>query len=123
MGTWGSGNFDNDSACDYLGEVEHELVERIEEILADEDRCALDEEGDGVLMPTLQMLSVLHEHCRMGLPEPATVKRWKVKFLAVYDEQIDGFEPVPGHKEARRGVIEATFLILEAQAIDLEHRQ
>ena len=44
MGAWGAGNFDNDSAIDYLGEIEEELVTRIEDILQDEDRCALDAE-------------------------------------------------------------------------------
>ena len=36
METWGAGNFDNDSAMDYLGEIEEELVTRIEDILQDE---------------------------------------------------------------------------------------
>src|SRR5262249_31322174 len=106
MGTWGAGNFDNDSALDYMGEVEEELVRRIEDILADEDRCALDEDGEGVLMPTLEMLSVLHEQCHLGLPERETVQRWKAQYLAVFDDQIDGLDPKPGYKEARRAIIE-----------------
>jgi hypothetical protein len=123
VGTWGAGNFDNDSALDYMGEVEEFLINRIEEILADEDRCALDEDGEGVLMPTLNIMSVLHEHCRLGLPERETVLRWKAQYLFVFDEQIDGFDPKPGHREARRAIIEATFLKLEAQAWDFAQRQ
>lgn len=122
MGTWGAGNFDNDGALDYVGEVEHELVRRIEEILADEDRRALDEEGESVLLPTVEMLSVLHEHCRFGLPQLETVRRWKVRYLATFDEQIESLGPRPGFAEARRGVIEASFLKLEAQAWDAEKR-
>lgn len=122
MGTWGAGNFDNDSAMDYVGEFEHELVARIEDILADEDRCALDEEGEGVLMPTLEILSTLFEHCHFGLPERETVQRWKTQYLAVYDEDIDYLTLSQEFKEARRAAIEATFLKLEAQAYDFETR-
>lgn len=43
MGTWGAGNFDNDSALDYKDSIEDEFINRIEEILADDDRSALDE--------------------------------------------------------------------------------
>ena len=123
MGTWGAGNFDNDSAMDYMGEIEEELVTRIEDILKDEDRCALEEDGEGILMPTIVMLSTLSEHCRLGVPNRATVQRWKEQYLAVFDEQIDGFDPQPSYKEARRAVIEATFLKLEGQAYDFETRQ
>src|ERR1043166_9009468 len=100
LGTWGAGNFDNDRALDYAGEVEEELVSRIEEILADEERCALDEEGEGVLMPTVEMLSVLHEHCRLGLPERETIQRWKAQYLSVFDEHIDGFDSKPGDRKS-----------------------
>jgi hypothetical protein len=103
-----------------MGEVEEELVGKIEEILADEDRCSLDEDGEGVLMPTLSMLSVLHEHCKVGLPEVETIRRWKDCYLAVFDESIDDLEPQPGYKESRRAMIEATFLMLEAQAYDYQ---
>jgi hypothetical protein len=120
MGTWGSGNFDNDNAMDYMNEVKDELIGRIEECLVDDDSCALDEDGEGVLMPTLEILSVLAEHCRLGLPELETIQRWKARYLAVYDDSIDGLEPKPGYKEARRAMIEATFLKLEAQAYDYQ---
>ena len=35
MGAWGAGNFDNDTAMDYLYEFAHPLVEQIEHFLAD----------------------------------------------------------------------------------------
>lgn len=105
-----------------MSEIEDELTERIESILADEDRRELDEEGEGVLMPTLEMMSVLCEHCGLGLPEVETLRRWKEQYLAVFDDSIDGLEPAEGYKEARRAMIEATFLKLEAQAYDYRSR-
>ena len=123
MGTWGSGNFANDSAQNYMNDFEDQLVQQIEDILADEERYALEEEGEGVLMPTVEILSVLHEHRFIGLPERETILRWKEQYLAAFDDQIDGFEPKAGYKESRRAVIEATFLKLEAQAWDYAEKQ
>jgi hypothetical protein len=122
MGTWGAGNFDSDNALDYMSEVEEELIDKIEARLADEEGFDISEDGDGVVMPTLEMLSVLHEHCRLGLPEVDTVRDWKERYLAFFDDQIDGYDPQPGYKEARRTMIEATFMKLEAQAWDYEKR-
>ena|SRR5579872_5759533 len=118
MGTWGAGNFDSDAALDYIGEVTGAIEARIEACLADEDASALDEDGEGVLMPSVALLSVLHEHCKAGPPKPEAVLRWKRQYLAIFDDQIDDLDPVPGYKEERRAVIEGTFDRLAAQAAD-----
>src|SRR5437899_3210688 len=90
MGTWAEGNFDDDGALDYVGEIIDSLVDRIESILADKKRVALDEEGDAVLMPSVAILGLLSEHCRACPPEPKIIRRWKEKYVEVYDKQIDG---------------------------------
>ncbi len=118
MGTCGAGNFENDSALDYMGEVVDDLEAKIDSILADEDLSALDEEG--VLMPTVVMLSLLTDHCHAPSPGLDKVRRWKQQYLAIYDDQIDGFDPTPGHAEARRQVIAETFAKLEAQAVEFD---
>jgi hypothetical protein len=117
MGTWGAGNFDNDGARDWLGEVMTRLEREIDACLATPGRADLDEDGEGVLMPTVAILTVLAEHCDAPPPVAVTVRTWRAAYLAIFDDQIDDLEPAPGFKDERRQVIEATFAKLEAQAL------
>lgn len=116
MGTWGEGNFDSDGARDYLNEVVVSFIGRIETCLADEELSRLDEDGESILMPSVEILALLCEQFRARPPEESRVKEWKEKYLQIYDEEIDGLEPAPGYKEERRKAIEATFDRLIAQA-------
>ncbi|BDI28223.1 hypothetical protein CCAX7_002740 [Capsulimonas corticalis] len=116
MGTWGAGNFDSDGALDYISGVVDDLEGKIEDILTDEDRSALDEEGEGVLVPSVAILSALHETVQAPTPEPAVVARWRAQYLAIYDGQIDDLDPDDGYKDERRQVIQSTFDKLETQA-------
>lgn len=120
MGTWGAGNFDNDSALDYVGDLVYEMQQKVDDILADEDRRARDEEGEGVLMPTIVVMSLLYEHCTAPAPDLEKVRSWKKRYLAVYDEDMEDYDLTPGFKEERRQVIEETFAKLEAQAQEFE---
>ncbi|MBV9469156.1 MAG: DUF4259 domain-containing protein [Abitibacteriaceae bacterium] len=122
MGTWGSGNFENDGALDYVGSIIVELRSRIERCLADEDAVALDEEGEAVVVPSVQIIALLCEHCKAAPPEASVVARWKDEYFAVFDEQIDSLEPKPGFKERRRAVILATFDHLEKEATEFWSR-
>ena len=120
MGTWGAGNFQNDSAGDYMDEVSKMFVDRIEECMADGDCRALDEMGEALIMPSVVILSTLHTHCYGALPPVGTVRRWKQTYLQVFDDEIDELKPAEGYKEERRAVIESTFATLEAQALAAE---
>lgn len=122
MGTWGSGNFENDGALDYVGSIIDELSARIETCLADEESVALDEEGEAVVVPSVQIIALLCEHCKAAPPEADVVARWKEEYLAVFDEQIDHLDPVVGFKERRREVILATFDHLEKEATNFWSR-
>ncbi len=93
MGTWGAGTFEDDGALDYLGGVIDSLVERIEEILADEEWSMLDEEGEAVLVPSVHIISVLVEHCGGALPKAAQVLKWRKKYLKIFNEEIGGLAP------------------------------
>ncbi len=118
MGRWGSGNFESDGALDYMGEVSDELAARIEDILAAADRSALDEEGEDILMPSVAVLSALHEHCHAPTPKPGAVRRWRRAYLAIFDDQINGLAPGDdGFKQERREVIDGTFGKLESQSV------
>ena len=116
MGTWAEGNFANDGALDYLAEVIDSLSARIEEILADEVRSFPDEEGESVLMPSVEIISILCERCGGAPPKEKTVRQWRERYLQVYDEQIDDLAPQGDYKTARRQVIENTFKKLADQA-------
>jgi hypothetical protein len=121
MGTWGAGNFDNDTAMDHLYEVAQPLVEQIERFLADPtlmDHNPPDGDTLGdVAMANIELLCRIAGSTRDPayairggmLPPPETVEEWKSRFLAAWDVCIDGYSPRGGYKEQRRAVIVATF--------------
>ena len=115
MGTWGAGNFENDDAGDYRDAVAREFIKRIEQTF-DAGQAHLDEDGEGILIPSVQILSVLHEAIGCAPPNLARVISWKERYLRIYDEEIDGLEPKPDFKIRRREVIQETFEKLEQQA-------
>ena len=116
MGTWGSGNFDNDDANDYISDVYVAFIERIEKCLADGDCREEDVWNEGIIMPTAVILSTLYEHCYGRVPKAAQAQDWKEIYLRDYDEDADS-RMNPAFVSERRAVIEATFdkLIQQAQ--------
>ena len=127
MGTWGPGNFDSDDAVDYLSEVIGGFVGNVEQWFA-QGRASLDDQGEGRLMPTVEMISVLCDWCTGGPPairvvappRPGLVRRWKQQYLEIYDAQIDGLLPPGGDSfgPERRAHIVRTFDRLEVLATD-----
>jgi hypothetical protein len=125
VGTWGPGNFDGDEAVDYLSEVVRGFVATVERLFA-QGRASLDDRGEGRLMPTVEMISVLCDWCRgappairvAAPPRPGVVRRWKQQYVGIYDEEIDGLQPVEGFAPERRAHIVRTFDRLELLATD-----
>jgi hypothetical protein len=123
MGTWGPGNFDSDDAVDYVSEVIGGFVDSVERWFA-QGRASLDDEGEGRLMPTVEMISVLCDWCRGGPPairviappRPGVVRRWKQQYLEIYDEQIGDLLASEGFAPERRAHIVRTFDRLEVLA-------
>jgi len=109
MGMWGSGNFENDAAADYRDDLVKSMIATMTEILDDEDRAALDEEGEGVVMPTVEIIAVLCEQCRADPPDVDTVNDWRDRYVQIFDDQIDGLAPRDDFKAERRAVIVRTF--------------
>jgi len=108
MGTWGAGNFENDGAADYLIGVIEEFANRIENIL-EEGEANLDERGEEELVPNIAIISALCRELGASAPERESITEWKEKYLQIFDEQIEDFEPEEGYAEERRRVIEETF--------------
>jgi hypothetical protein len=116
MATWTPDNFGNDGARDFLAMQIAKLVATINEVLADPERSELDEDGESMLMPCVEVLALLCERYGAAPPRPAVVRQWHQKYLAVYDRDIDKLRPTPELKAARRKVIDNTFLWLEGLA-------
>ncbi|MFE2721961.1 DUF4259 domain-containing protein [Kitasatospora sp. NPDC059327] len=119
MGTWGSGNFDSDTAADHLAELTDRLIDEVERAMSG-DRTELEpDEYWGVAVPcNLELLHLIasRDHVGAALPTAATIEGWRTDFMAVWERSIDGLAPVPGHKEERRAVLLRTFDGLAALA-------
>ncbi|HEY7152724.1 MAG TPA: hypothetical protein VH575_02085 [Gemmataceae bacterium] len=116
MGTFAEHNFGNDGAMDYLALLTAKLVATITEIMADPERMELDEDGESMLMPSVEILALLCERYDARPPRPPTVRQWSQKYLQMYKRCIDEACSDAGFKTARRKVIEHTFRWLEGLA-------
>ncbi|GAA1640209.1 hypothetical protein GCM10009679_51570 [Saccharothrix algeriensis] len=112
MGTWGSGNFESDTALDHLSIVVDRLVADVAEAMADDPVTIEPDEYWGVAVPcNLELLHVLVQagYASGSLPEAGVVEAWKETFMAVWERTIDDLEPSPAFKQERRAVLNRTF--------------
>jgi hypothetical protein len=109
-------NFGNPGARAYLEMLTAKLVATVTEVLADPERAALDEDGESLLMPSVEVLALLCERYDAPPPRPATVRGWREKYLGVYDREVGRLKRPAEFKTARRKVIEQTFRWLEGLA-------
>ncbi|MEV4412314.1 DUF4259 domain-containing protein [Catellatospora sp. NPDC049609] len=112
MGTWGSGNFDSDTASDHLSIVVDRLVTEVAEAMAGDPVAIEPDEYWGVAVPcNLELLQVLAQagYAAGRLPEAGVVEEWKKTFMAVWERTIDDLGPSPDFKQARRSVLNRTF--------------
>ena len=112
MGTWGHGNFDSDTAADHLSIVTGRLIDEITEAMAGDPVEIEPDEYWGVAVPcNLELLHLIAQQDYAGalLPDPDTLADWKTRFLAVWDESIDGLAPAPAVKQQRRATLVRTF--------------
>ena len=116
MGTFAEDNFGNDGAREYLALLNAKLVATITEIMASKSRLALDEDGETMLMPSVELLALLCERYDAVPPKPETVQKWARKYLKVYDATLDTLDLGAGFTSGRRRVIENTFRWLRGLA-------
>lgn len=122
MGAWGPGNFENDYAADRLIDLCEPLLKQVEEAFADPLLLEPDEAGSSVVVANLEIIACLSEHLGRYargdiedvlypcvLPAPAVIADWKTRYLAIWDDGIDGLDPDPEYKTTRREVIVETF--------------
>ena len=112
MGTWGPGNFDDDTAADHLSRLTDQLVTEVAEAMSGDPVRLEPDEYWGVAVPAnLELLAVLARTNHVGvlLPEVATIETWKITFMKIWESAIDGLDPSAAFKEARRSVLVRTF--------------
>ena len=122
MGTWGSGNFENDTAADFLSELTDEWIEAINEAMGSPEGLEPDE-YTGVTVPCLvEILVTIAQKGFTGsqLPEPEVAQEWKKTYLEVWDGYIDELEPEEDYKIKRRECLSETFDSLIRLAKDRE---
>ena len=111
MGSWGTGNFESDTAADHLSIVTGRLRKEIREAMADPRQLEPDEYG-GVAVPcNLELLWLIGSQHYVGcmLPSSEQLEAWKSTYLQVWDGYIDQLEPGPEYKAERRRVLCETF--------------
>jgi hypothetical protein len=116
MGTRGEDNFATEGARDYVAMLTTQIVATINAIEANPSRLALDEDGESMLMPSVEILALLCERTGAEPPRPGRVRQWAKKYLDQYDATIDEQEPSEEYKSGRRKVIVNTFHWLESLA-------
>lgn len=110
MGTWGKGNFENDTAADFLSIYTSELISEIQEII-DQPREIEPDEYEGVALPCkIEILTILTKQGWAGCMHPGekTVELWKKKYLSVYDGYVKS-ETYSEFNKERRKLIQHTF--------------
>jgi hypothetical protein len=119
VGTWGSGNFDSDTAADHLADLTDRLIAEVATAMSGDPVEIEPDEYWGVAVPcNLELLHLIAQQDHVGaeLPDPGTIAEWKSSFLSVWEKSIDGLEPADGYKEQRRAVLVRTFDQLAALA-------
>ena len=87
MGTWGSGNFEDDTAADFIHMFTSDIIDEISKIIDDKNAIEPDE-YEGVALPCkIEILTMITEK-EWGCYAPSIeeVEEWKKKYLKVYDE-------------------------------------
>ena len=104
--------FSSDEAWMFIDSEVRRHVQAIQDIFADEQRFRLDEDAVGELIPRIEILLFLCD-CGGVLDEDLDLANWKVRYLDMYNDQIDGHtyddEYKEEYKRKRRAVIVDTF--------------
>jgi hypothetical protein len=113
MGTWGTGNFESDSALDVLALRMNAMIERVREVFSYTSLNSLyDAYGESDIIANVDILGTLFESYRIYPDlELQEVRQWKADYLDTYDRVIKIYanaEPMDFIAE-RREVVSATF--------------
>jgi hypothetical protein len=118
MGTWGHGNFDNDTSADHLSILTGQLIKEITQAMAEPRELEPDEYWGCAVPCNIELLTLIARQHWVGaaLPKPATVEERRTTYMAVWEEYIDQLELAEPDKAERRAVLARTFDDLLEQA-------
>lgn len=123
MGTWGSGNFEQDGALDFMWrEVQVPLLRKIEALIDDPVIAEADEPDSGPIMMAVEILALLAEHVNAATPKPEEVTLWKETFIKAWDRTASDVYLKQDDVIARRSDIAATFDRLKRLADKFHNR-
>lgn len=110
MGTWAHGNFDNDTALDWLDDITAQLLDEISEAMDSPETLQADELDADLVPCRIELLCAMAEK---GMPpqwpDVQVLAQWKQIFLQAWDASIDELEPTVDYKRDRRNTLVATF--------------
>ncbi|MGI4872671.1 MAG: DUF4259 domain-containing protein [Janthinobacterium lividum] len=109
MGTWGSGNFDNDHALDYLAQVCEPLVEKLTDIVENPSLAEADEDGWIECLVAVEILTLLSKQYTSEKLTPQLITDCRDTVLTEWLASIDDLNPDPDHKAERPVVIKESF--------------
>jgi hypothetical protein len=116
MGVLSEDTFDNEGARVYLKMWTAKLVATITDVINDDERLDADEDGETLLMPSVELLALLCERYGEPPPKPEAVHCWRDRYLERFDATVDRLGRGEEFKAARRKVVEKTFRWLEGLA-------
>jgi hypothetical protein len=110
MGRGGDGNFDCDTAMDFVARLVDQLVEQVQNGVAKPSNMEPDEYYGEVVPCIVDILAALHELTgTAAIPRPEVVAEWKKKYMEVWEATIDALGGSEKHKRARRAALRMSF--------------
>ena len=112
MGTWGSGIYDNDSTLDYIEGIIKNLCNSIEDMLRyDYILLHAGMTQSYLFMCHIDLLEAIcsRDDLYTSLPDTAEIKRWKAKYMEVWEFTIDECEPTKDYQSERAEVLKKSF--------------
>jgi hypothetical protein len=109
-------NFGNEEARQFLRIQATRLIGVIHEVVSDPQRLPPADDGEGMLMPCVEILALLCERYDVAPPPVATVRAWHEAYMKAFDRGFDALEAPASFKAPRRKVIDKTFRWLESLA-------
>ncbi len=110
MTTWGPNNFDSNNAIRTAQREVDRLIEDVRQAFKEDGCLFIHVDSDDWLVQTIEIVTALCERGGAEPPPPDEVLDWRNDFLNEFDRQHSGGS---GFWEARRAVIERTFVRLE----------
>lgn len=123
MSAWGSGNFEQDGALDFVWEeVQQPLLRKIRKVLGKPILAEADEPESGPIVAAVEILALLSEHVNAAPPLPDEIALWKATFLNSWDQTAADVYYRQNDLIERRSIIAATFDRLTGLANRFHHR-